>query len=248
VTFPLAAKAKIMADDDFDIERLAAYLHVDPVQVAKLADRGRLPGRRVGGQWRFSPATIHHWLEERMGLSTDDELKQMETALRRPPGGMVEAQVSLAAMLPLEAIAIPLAARTRQSVIGSMCELAAQTHWLWDAPKMVEAVRMREDLCPTALDNGAALLHPRRPLEAILDRPFLALGRTARGIPFGGAKDTLTDIFFLILSIEDRGHLQVLARLSRLLADATFLTELRGAADARTAHGLVARYEIDLPA
>ena len=85
-----------MADDDFDIQRLAAYLHVDPAQVARLADRGRLPGRKVAGQWRFSPAAIHHWLEERMGLSSDDELKQMETALRRPPGGLVEAPVSLA--------------------------------------------------------------------------------------------------------------------------------------------------------
>ena len=55
------------------------------------------------------------------------------------------------------------------------------------------------------------------------------------GIPFGGAQGTLTDLFFLILSVDDRGHLRVLARLSRLLADATFLAELRQAADARTA-------------
>ncbi len=162
-----------------------------------------------------------------MGLSTDDELKQLETALHRPPGQLVETQVSLAAMLPVEAIALPLAAKTRQSVIVSMCELAAETGWLWDPAKMSEAVRIREDLYPTALDNGAALLHPRRPLPAILDRPFLALGRTARGIPFGGAHGTLTDLFFLILSIDDAGHLRVLARLSRLLADANFLTELR---------------------
>ena len=75
----------------------------------------------------------------------------------------------------------------------------------------------------------------------------MALGRTAAGIPFGGAHGTLTDLFFLILSVDDRGHLRVLARLSRLLADATFLAELRGAADAQSAHDLVARYEINLP-
>ena len=137
-----------MADDDFDIQRLAAYLHVDPAQVARLADRGRLPGRKVGGQWRFSPASIHHWLEERMGLSTDDELKQLETAMRRPPGRLVEAAVSLAALLPLEAIAIPLAARTRQSVIASMCDLAAQTGWLWDPAKMSDAVRAARTCVP----------------------------------------------------------------------------------------------------
>jgi nitrogen PTS system EIIA component len=237
-----------MADDDFDIDRLAAYLHVDPAQVSRLADRGRLPGRKVAGHWRFSPATIHHWLEERMGLSTEDELKQMETALRRPPGEQIQSAMALAEMLPLEAIAIPLAAKTRGSVVTSMCELAAETGWLWDPAKMGEAVRVREDLCPTALDNGAALLHPRRPLAGILDRPFLALGRTDGGIPFGGARGTLTDVFFLILSTDERGHLRVLARLSRLLAAPTFLDELRQATDARDAHELIARYEAELPA
>ena len=50
---------------------------------------------------------------------------------------------------------------------------------------MADAVRAREDMMPTALDIGVALLHPRRPLASILDRPLLALGRTDRGIPFG---------------------------------------------------------------
>jgi len=123
-----------LADDDFDIQRLAAYLHIDPAQVARLADRGRLPGRKVAGQWRFAPADIHHWLEDRIGLSTDEELQQMEGALRRPPGASAEAELSIAKLLPFEAIAIPLAARTRGSVISSMCELAAQTGWLWPTP------------------------------------------------------------------------------------------------------------------
>ncbi|MEX2187210.1 MAG: helix-turn-helix domain-containing protein, partial [Pirellulales bacterium] len=52
-----------MADEDFDVDRLAAYLHRMPADVAKLAERGKLPGRRVGGAWRFSAAEIHHWME-----------------------------------------------------------------------------------------------------------------------------------------------------------------------------------------
>ncbi|HTU27542.1 MAG TPA: PTS sugar transporter subunit IIA [Pirellulales bacterium] len=235
-----------MSDDDFDIQRLAVYLHLDAAQVARLADRGNLPGRKVGGQWRFSQASIHHWLEERMGLSSDDELRHMETALSRAPGGDAEEPVSLAAMLPVEAIDTGLAARTRQSVIADMCDLAARTGWLWDPSKMSEAVRAREDMFPTALDNGAALLHPRRPLAALLDRPFLALGLLASGIPFGGPRGAATDVFFLILSVEDQGHLRVLARLSRLLADPGFLVDLRLSADPLAAHDVVARYEARL--
>ena len=75
----------IMAQADFDIDRLAAYLHMSPAAVAKLADRGKLPARRVGGEWRFSAAEIHHWLEDKIGLSGDEELAQMEGALIGPP-------------------------------------------------------------------------------------------------------------------------------------------------------------------
>src|SRR5262245_13326769 len=110
----------IMPDDDFGIESLADYLHLDQGQVMRLVERGKLPGRRVGGAWRFSPAEIHHWLEERIGVSSDAELEQMEGALRRASGNVDEPAVSIVAMLPREAIALPLAARTRSSVIASM--------------------------------------------------------------------------------------------------------------------------------
>src|SRR5262245_34965941 len=149
-----------MAQADFDIDRLAAYLHMSPAAVAKLADRGKLPARRVGGEWRFSAAEIHHWLEDKIGLSGHEELAPMEGALDRAADTDVES-VSIASLLRVEAIEVPLAARTRGSVITRMTELAAETHLLWDAAKMAEAVRAREEMHSTALDNGVALLHPR---------------------------------------------------------------------------------------
>jgi len=112
---------------------------------------------------------------------------------------------------------------------------------------MVEAVRAREDMHPTALENGVALLHPRRPMSRILSQPFLALGRTGTGIPFGGAAPT-TDVFFLVCSVEDRGHLQVLARLSRVLASPGFLDALRQAPDPKAAHQLFVEAEGKLQA
>src|SRR5262249_59040295 len=106
------------------------------------------------------------------------------------------ATVAISELLLPEAIAIPLAARTRNSVIKEMVELAAKTGFLWDPAEMAEAVQARESLHPTALDNGVALLHPRRPLGHTLARPFLALGRTSSGIPFGSGSGHLTDGLF----------------------------------------------------
>jgi PTS system nitrogen regulatory IIA component len=232
-----------MADDDFDVSSLAAYLHLEAGQVARLVERGKLPGRRVAGEWRFSRPEVHQWLERRIGLSDEGELHRVEGALQAA-GSEPQTELSLSALLPPEAIEISLAARTRNSVIDSIVDVAARTGWLWDPHKMAEAVRNREEMHPTALDSGVALLHPRRPLAGILEQPFLAFGRTAAGIPFGSIR--LTDLFFLICSADDRGHLQTLARLSRLINLPDFVGELRAAPDAASVSELFERAEGEL--
>jgi PTS system nitrogen regulatory IIA component len=231
--------------EDFDVDSLAVYLHLTPPQVAKLADRGKLPARKVAGQWRFSPAEIHQWLENRIGLSDEEELVAMENVLQQSAPIEERADISIGELLPVETIAVPLPARTRDSVIRSMVELAARSGFIWDPEKMAEAVRSREEMHPTAMEGGVALLHPRRPMAGNLDQPFLALGITSSGIPFGAGMP-LTDVFFLICSVEDRGHLRVLARLSRLLTLPGFLDSLRTVPDAATARQLICEAEKSL--
>lgn len=235
-----------MPTEDFDIDRLAAYLHLSPQKVSRLADRGKLPGRKVGGQWRFSRAEVHHWLEERIGLADEEELVNVEGVLREHRGPEEAENVVLANLLLPEAIAVPLAARTRNAVIRAMVDLAAGTGYLWDPEKMNDAVREREDMQSTAMENGAALLHPRRPMPAILGQPFMAFGRTSSGIPFGGGFGNLTDVFFLICSVDDRGHLRALARLARVLGLPDVLGALRAAGNAQAVHRLIAEAEMGL--
>jgi PTS system nitrogen regulatory IIA component len=233
-----------MAQEVFDIDSLAAYLHMMPAAVLKLAERGKLPARRVAGEWRFSAAEIHHWLEDRIGVSDDEALVQMEGALDRASNAPAD-EISISRLLKLEAIELPMTARTRTSVISKMAEVAARTHLLWDAEKMAEAVRAREEMHSTALDNGVALLHPRRPMPTILAEAVLALGITPGGIPFGTG-GSLTDIFFLICSTSDHEHLRILARLSRVINDVDLLWAMRSAPDAAALHRLIEAREAAL--
>jgi PTS system nitrogen regulatory IIA component len=80
-------------------------------------------------------------------------------------------------------------------------------------------------------------------MSEILAQPFIALGINDRGIPFASGQRNLTDIFFLILSRSDRGHLHTLARVSRLLSDGELLTAFRGAENAAEAYNLIAECE-----
>ncbi len=221
-----------MANQDFDTATLATYLHITPTQVQKLAERGNVPGRKIAGVWRFSKGEIHHWLEERIGAAGQADLQHVQTILDRAAANFEAANVTISELLLPEAVAIPLQARTRGSVVKAMVELAAKTGMVWDSAEIAEAVQAREKLHPTALDNGVAMLHPRRPLPHAVGQPLLALGRTSSGVPFGSESGQLTDIFFLICSVDDSQHLRTLARLSRLVTSPGFLEAIRSAESA----------------
>lgn len=226
--------------EDFDVAALAAYLHITPDQVNKLVKQDKLPARRVGGELRFSEAEIHHWLEDRIGVSDEGQLVKFEAAFQRAEPA--QALWSIADFCPIERIAIPLNSRTRGSAIRDMCQLATQGGLMWDAPAMAAAVQAREDLHPTALDNGVALLHPRRPQASILADSVLALGITPQPLSFSSGGQ-LTDVFFLICSYDDSVHLRILARLSRMIATPGWIDRLRAAGSAAEAHDLLIEAE-----
>ena len=233
-----------MQNEEYDLDSLAAYLHIEKKQAEKLASRGKIPAHRVDGQWRFPVLEVHQWLEKRLGVLDADELARVEQAMARQSSALPE-DSTLSGLLSSETISIPLAAKTRSSVIRSMCELAATTGLLWDVDRMTDAVREREEMLTTALDCGAALLHPRRPLPSILAQPLLSLGITTRGIPFGG-NGPLTDVFWLICSTDETTHLKILARISRIQSLPGFLDEIRNAASPERVYQIACDHEREL--
>jgi PTS system nitrogen regulatory IIA component len=206
-----------------DMEQLAAYLQRDVREVGKLASRGRLPGHKVGGEWRFARVEINQWLETQMRGYTEQQLAALETAGAR--GG--DHEPLLAELLSQSSVAVPLTATTRSSVLRELVTLAEQSWNVYDAAALLEAVRQREERGSTALPEGVAIPHPHRPLPSALGESVLAYGRTVSGIPFGEERGGLTDVFFLVCCRDDRTHLRVLARLTRLLMRPGFLDELR---------------------
>ncbi len=48
-------------DDIFTIKELSEHLRVHPTTIYRLLRQGRLPGFRVGSNWRFNRAAIEQW-------------------------------------------------------------------------------------------------------------------------------------------------------------------------------------------
>jgi len=208
-----------------DMEQLAAYLRRDIREVGKLASRGRLPGHKVGGEWRFAKSEINYWLETQLVAYSEKELADLEHGGDRSGG----TAPFLGELLAESSVAVPLLATTKASVLKELVKLAEQSWQVYDADAILDAIRAREEQASTAMPSGVAIPHPRRPLPAALGESLLAFGRTAGSIPFGAPLGGMSDVFFLVCCRDDRTHLRVLARLTRLLHRPGFLDQLRAA-------------------
>lgn len=222
-----------MSHESLSLDELAAQLGRDRRELEKLVNRGRIPGRRVDGIWRFHPVEIRMWLEQEMRGYTTEELAAVEESQRT---GDAPDESPLTGVLHLETVQVPLEARTRRSVLETMLEVAGRTWQVWEPALLLKAILEREEVLSTGFENGVAIPHPRNPLPQALGASIVAYGRTFSGIPYGAPHRSLTDIFFLVLCRDSKTHLAVLARLGRLLQVPGFLDALRAAPDSATTY------------
>ena len=53
------------APDVMTLNEVAEYLRIPRSTVYKLVQEGRIPGQKVGRQWRFRRETVQAWLDRR---------------------------------------------------------------------------------------------------------------------------------------------------------------------------------------
>ena len=225
-----------MSHDWYSLDELARQLGRDRREIEKLVNRGRIPGRKISGEWQFHPTEITHWLEQEMREYTYRELAVLEQTHRSVEFNDPH---PVAALLRVETVQVPLEARTKRSVLESLVELAGRTWEVWQPAALLTAIQERETVLSTAFENGVAIPHPRNPLPDALGQSVIAFGRTLSGIPFGAPNRALTDLFFLVVCRDSRTHLHVLARLGRMLQNTEFLERLRAAEDSVSAYHLI---------
>ncbi len=193
------------------LEELARHIGMDARIVRKWAERGKLPGRMISGQWRFNRAQMLEWLQQEMHGLDEVHVRNLERTMHGEQDGHI-----IGACLAPEAIDLNLPAKSRPSVLRKLVRLAERTELVYDAPQLIEALEAREALAPTALPRGLAFPHPRQPLPYATAEPLVCLARVPAGIPFGAPDGRLTDLFVLVCANDERQHLGILARLAMM--------------------------------
>jgi mannitol/fructose-specific phosphotransferase system IIA component (Ntr-type) len=110
-----------------------------------------------------------------------------------------------------------------EEMIGCIPEIAGRAE---DRARLLRALQEREELHSTGIGDGVALPHTRNALSGLVAQPVIVFGRHSEGVAYGAIDNKPVRLFFLIVTTSVTQHLQVLARISRLLRDVRLRQQL----------------------
>jgi PTS system nitrogen regulatory IIA component len=130
-----------------------------------------------------------------------------------------------------------LTATSREGVLGELAEVLASHHGL-DAETLLKVLLEREKLGSTGIGDGIAIPHGK--LREVQDF-LLAFGRSSQGVEFNALDGKPVYLVFLLIAPENSigVHLKMLARVSRILKNATLRKRLLQTGDAALLHAMI---------
>lgn len=201
------------------LKEVAEYVRLTEKVVTKMAQKGEIPAQKVSRQWRFDRRAIDVWLGNRAATPV--------TAHQLPADATGIAELlNVADVMSPSRIQINLKASDRDGILRELVALVIDPEDERLAETFFKALKAREDLCSTCVDEGVAIPHSRNALVGLVDHPVLAYGRRLAGVDFGALDGKPVQHFFLLCAPNVREHLQLLARLARLVKQPGFRAKL----------------------
>lgn len=129
--------------------------------------------------------------------------------------------VSIADILPREAVLVPLKADSKQEAIDTLIDLLAEHGHIPDSDEMKRVVWDRENQRSTGIGEGLAIPHGK---STAISHLVMALGIPEQPLEFDAIDDKPVRMIALLLSPADKiaDHIQALGRISRLMNEETF--------------------------
>lgn len=127
------------------IEEVAAYLRVSERTVYDWAQKGDLPGGKLGTTWRFKHTDVENWVNSR--ISKQHSIK--------PAGG-----VTSSATLTSERVMI-LNEADKDTVLRNLVDLLAESPFVHNRDELLKGIFAREELMSTGIGFGVGVPHVR---------------------------------------------------------------------------------------
>lgn len=142
-------------------------------------------------------------------------------------------------MLKKEFVIEELKSKTRREVLTELSKVFLRGNVEVDYDVMVEVLLEREKLGSTGIGDGIAIPHGKL---AGLENLMVSFGISKDGIEFDSMDGKPVHIFFLLMAPENSAgqHLKALAKISRMLKDSSFRTNLMKAESAEDLYRIIA--------
>jgi len=145
-------------------------------------------------------------------------------------------------IFPPELIKIGLDAEDKDEVFEEMADLFCQAVKSSDRKEILQALWERESKMSTGIQKGIAIPHGK---VGSLENVYGILGISKKGIEYDALDDQPVYLLFMVLApkTDSEMHLRLLKRLSELLDNPQFYTELLAQNDPLNAGKIIKKYE-----
>ena len=141
------------------LEEVAEYVRVSERTVYEWAQKGEIPGGKLGTSWRFKRSEIERWIDSRLAGSSSQPV--------------APAPVDLGHVLSKEHVLIG-DCMTKTEALDQLIDCMAETGVVRDRQELAEGIYRREALMSTGIGMGVAVPHIR--LSSVSSVTVAALG------------------------------------------------------------------------
>lgn len=208
---------------DLKIKDVAELLHVSESTIRRWITEGKIPTYRINQHYFFSRTEIENWvISHKLDKSTNGispfmrrkEADSLSIPTRRSPTTNGNKQFSLFRAIHKGDVLHHLKGETKEEIIRTTMRKVAKSLHV-DADVMTDLLLDRENLMPTALNNGIAVPHTRDSLlprhqdaviAVFLDKP----------LEYGALDGQPVHTLLFLFACEDKRHLHLLAKIAHL--------------------------------
>ncbi len=150
--------------------------------------------------------------------------------------------MKLSKKIEKKALKLDLEASNKEEALDELVGLLCDAYKLKERGTILEAIRTREEKQSTGIGMGLAVPHAKTP---VVDRLYVAFGRSVEGIDFDSIDGGKAHLFFILVSPRDVSgpHIKALAGISRLVKHEEFRQGLLECSDAKRWLELVRKAE-----
>ncbi len=142
------------------IEEVAEYLRVSERTVDDWAQKGQLPGAKLGATWRFKRSDVEGWVNRRIGTASSPSVSSSQGA------GLLSQILSPERVVFFDT-------DKKEIALETLCVLMGSSPLVHNEAELERAVFQREDLMSTGIGFGVGVPHVR--IDSV-DDLVMALG------------------------------------------------------------------------